>query len=217
MTDFKPKAAIFDMDGLMLDTERPVIPVWVRAGKNIGWDISEETAIHTIGIDGEDTQKVCMDELGAEFPYDKFSTELHRLYFEEFENGIVHKTGLLDLLNHLRAIGIPMAVGTSSRRKPALWKLEKAGISAYFSLVVGGDDVRYSKPAPDIFIEAARKLGFPPGECVGFEDSPAGLKALSDAGIPSVFIKDIIEPPDEILDTVWKRLNNLAEAIPLFT
>ena len=214
---FKPEAVIFDMDGLMLDTERPMISVWVEAGKNIGWEIKEETAVHTIGLNRNDIRKLCMNELGAGFPYNKFNNELHRLFDEEFKKGIAHKPGLIQLLNHLASIKMPLAVGTSSRKKAALWKLEKAGIADRFSYVIGGDEVENGKPAPDIFLKAAEKLGVPPELCVGFEDSAAGLKALAEAGIASIFIKDLVEPPDWILSTVWRRLENLAEAVPLFS
>ena len=212
----KPKAVIFDMDGLMLDTERPMIPIWIEAGKAIGWDIQAQTAINTIGKNGDDIRKLCMGELGPDFPYEKFKTELNRLFDEEFEKGIGHKPGLLELLDHLASLNMPLAVGTSSRKSAAQWKLEKAGIKGRFSHIVCGDEVENGKPAPDIFLKAAELLGFSPAECVGFEDSIAGLMALRDAGIASVFIKDIVEPPEEILSTVWRRFENLSEAKSLF-
>jgi HAD superfamily hydrolase (TIGR01509 family) len=120
------------------------------------------------------------------------------------------------LLDHLAALGIPLAVGTSSRRNSALWKLQKAGIADRFTYIVGGDDVKNGKPAPDIFLKAAELLEVPCSSCVGFEDSAAGLMALAAAGIRSVFVKDIIEPPREVLATVWRRFENLAEAVTLF-
>ena len=214
--DFRPKAVIFDMDGLMLDTERPMIPVWIEAGKCIGWNIQEQTAINTIGLEGDDIRKLCLNELGQDFPYDDFNKELSRLFKEEFEKGIGLKYGLLELLDHLKSLKMPMAVGTSSRKRSAHWKLEKAGIKEYFSHIVCGDEVENGKPAPDIFIKAAELLGFPPDQCLGFEDSIAGLKALKSAGIASVFIKDIVEPPIDVLSTVWRRLENLNEAKSLF-
>jgi HAD superfamily hydrolase (TIGR01509 family) len=213
---FRPRAVIFDMDGLMLDTEKPMIPIWIEAGKIIGWDIKAETAISTIGINGDDIRKLCMNELGVDFPYDKFNQELHRLFNEEFEKGIAHKPGLIQLLDHLAALEIPLAVATSSRRNSALWKLEKAGILDRFSYITCGDEVERGKPAPDIFLRAAKLLNVSPALCVGFEDSSAGLQALASAGISSVFIKDVVEPPKKILATVWKQLGNLAEAITLF-
>jgi HAD superfamily hydrolase (TIGR01509 family) len=216
-SSFRPKAVIFDIDGLMLDTERPLIPLWIQAGRSFGREITSELVTRTIGLTRNDIRALCVRELGDDFPIDKFDEELGRLIDIEFEKGIAHKPGLVQLLDHLASLGIPLAVGTSSRRSVAAWKLQKAGIADRFIHIVGGDEVEKGKPAPDIFLRAAELLKVSPPHCAGFEDSPAGLQALASAGIASVFIKDIIEPPKEILASVWKRLDNLAEAIALFT
>ena len=213
--NFKPAAAIFDMDGLMLDTETPIIPLWIEAGKIIGWDIKEETAIRTIGYNGKDIREICYRDLGADFPFDLFLVELKKLVYSEFEKGIAHKKGLLPLLDHLASLSIPLAVATSTSRDTAVFKLEKTGILNRFTVIVCGNEVAHGKPAPDIFLKAAEKLGVPPEQCIGLEDSPAGLKALAAAGIPSIFIKDIIEPPEDVLATVWKRCNDLLEVIQI--
>ena len=213
---FQPAAAIFDVDGLMLDTERPLIPLWIQAGKAFGRDIEPDLVIRTIGLNSNDIHALCIRELGDDFPHAEFWEALSRLVDIEFNKGIAHRPGLIELLDHLAALKIPLAVGTSARRNAALWKLEKAGIADRFAHIVCGDEVKNGKPAPDIFLKAAEKLGILPCCCVGFEDSPAGLQALANARIPSVFIKDIIEPPTEILSTVWRRFENLSEAIPLF-
>jgi len=94
--------------------------------------------------------------------------------------------------------------------------LDKAGILNQFAAITDGDEVANGKPAPDIFLLAAKKLGQDPGACVGFEDSPAGLQALHAAGIRSVYIKDIIEVPPEIMATVWREYHDLSEAAELF-
>jgi len=213
---FRPKGVILDMDGLMLETEKPLLPVWFKAGKLFGREIKEKTAMDAIGKTGRDIRLVCMRDLGQDFPYDDFHREFNRLATLEMEKGIALKSGLVVLLDLLSFMNIPFAVATSTKRKWALWKLEKAGILDRFSVIVCGDEVTRGKPAPDIFLAAAEKMGLSPSDCIGFEDSPAGLQGLHSAGIPSIFIKDMIEPPEEILATVWKRCNNLAEAAELF-
>jgi HAD superfamily hydrolase (TIGR01509 family) len=214
---FCPRGVIFDMDGLMLESERPFIPLWYRAGALIGREIKEETVLSVIGKTGNDARAVCMRDFGFDFPYDEFHAELNRLFALEMENGIALKPGLLFLADLLSSRLIPFSVATSSSRRGALWKLEKAGIAARFPLMVCGDEVVRGKPAPDIFLAASRKMGLSPSDCVGFEDSPAGLLGLYAAGIRSVFIKDVIEPPEEILSTVWRRYNDLTEAAALFS
>ena len=204
------------MDGLMLDTEKPMIGAWVAAGRIMGLNITEELAVRTIGLSDNETFKFIAGELGVDLDFGELKKLIFRLFDEEFARGIDHKPGLLNILNHLASLKIPMAVATSTHRELAVRKLEIAGISDFFACLAAGDEVAHSKPAPDIFLMAAEKLGVPARDCIGFEDSPAGLQALAAAGIHSVFIKDLVEPPREILETVWKRLGSLNEAIELF-
>ena len=213
---FHPAGAIFDMDGLMLDTEKPAVPLWIKAGKSLGYDISPQMLIRTLGMTNDGLCRFFQDEFGEDFPYEGLLKNVRPLITGEFENGIAHKPGLLVLLDHLASLGIPLAVATSARRERAIWKLRIAGILDRFSVVACGDEVSRGKPAPDVFLLAAERLEKPPDYCVGFEDSPAGLQGLHAAGIRSVFVKDLVEPPPEILATVWRRCRDLAEAAELF-
>jgi HAD superfamily hydrolase (TIGR01509 family) len=206
------------MDGLMLDTERPAVRLWLEAAAEQGWNIDEEIPISTVGLDEADTRRRVLEACGAEFPYAVVRDRLEELFIRSIEvEGIAHRPGLLTLLDHLDVVGVPFAVATSTPRKAAIWKLEKAGIRSRFSILACGDEVSRGKPAPDIFLLAAARLGADPAACVGFEDSAAGLRGLAAAGIRSVFVKDLIEPPGEVLATVWRRRESLAEAVELFS
>jgi HAD superfamily hydrolase (TIGR01509 family) len=214
---FIPTAVIFDMDGLMLDTEKPMITLWIEASKKFGLHIDLETAYKTVGLTEEATRSMLFSIYGDDFPYAEVRKEWEKIFSKKLnEEGIDHRPGLVPLLDHLDKLGVPLGVATSTVREVALWKLEKANVSKRFNVITCGDEVKNGKPAPDIFLLTAERLGVPAQSCIGFEDSPAGLKGLHSAGIPSIFIKDLIEPPEEILSTVWKRLDNLAEAIKLF-
>jgi HAD superfamily hydrolase (TIGR01509 family) len=213
---FFPAAAIFDMDGLMFDTEEPFIRLWPQIGKKFGYSITRDIVLRMVGINGESARAVMKQEYGADFPYDKMREELRILFKKEFENAVPHKKGLVYLLDRLCAAGISLGVATSTRRATAIEMLDKAGVLERFTAVTGGDEIKNGKPAPDIFLIAAEKLGQPPGSCVGFEDSTAGLIGLYTAGIKSIFIKDIVEPPQEVLASVWRRCNDLSEAVSLF-
>jgi len=213
---FRPAAVIFDMDGLMLDTERLSIPLWSQAGNTFGYNITEEIVLRMVGISSNKARELLFDEFGADFPYDSIYEEFRLLIGKKIEkNGVPKKYGLIELLDRLAAAKIPLAVATSTRSARALEMLQKAGISDRFSAVVCGDEITNGKPAPDIFLLAAEKLGVPPSACVGFEDSPAGLKGLHSAGIRSIFIKDVIEPTQDVLATVWRKCNDLKEAAEL--
>jgi len=211
-----PAAAIFDMDGLMLDTERLTIPLWDEAGQKFGYRITYDIVLRMVGISHEKARAVLFAEFGNDFPYEKIHDEFRLLCKREYAKGIPHKKGLDFLLDRLCAINMPLGVATSTRKETAMETLEKAGILNKFAAITCGDEVVNGKPAPDIFLLAAKKLGQDPCACVGFEDSPAGLQALHAAGIRSVYIKDIIEVPPEILATVWRTYADLSEAAELF-
>jgi HAD superfamily hydrolase (TIGR01509 family) len=212
-----PGAVIFDMDGLMLDTERPLLSLWREAGQELGWQITEDIIYRTIGIDEPSIRKVFFDAYGQGFPYEQIKKSMKEKYLEKAgKEGIPCRPGLLTLLDHLAALKIPLGVATSTRSETARWKLGKAGIADRFSVLTFGDEVARGKPAPDIFLLAAGRLGKAPSDCIGFEDSSAGLWGLHLAGIPSVFVKDLIEPPADVLRTVWRRCADLAESVRFF-
>jgi HAD superfamily hydrolase (TIGR01509 family) len=213
---FCPAAVIFDMDGLMLNTERMSIPVWEKAGKIFGYNISEEIVLRTVGVSDKNSRVIMLEEFGRDFPYEKIRDEFRLIFREELTKEIPHKPGLVYLLDRLATAKIPHGVATSTRKATALEMLNKAGILDRFASITGGDEIENGKPAPDIFLLAAERLGQPPSACVGLEDSPAGLRGLHSAGIRSVFIKDIIEPPQDVLADVWRRCNDLAEVAQLF-
>jgi len=211
---FRPSAVIFDMDGLMFDTENLTIPLWEVAGKPFGYKITYDIVLRMVGISAEKARLVMYEEFGTDFPYDTIRTEFRRLVQEEVDkNGVPLKPGLMYLLDRLSAAKIPFGVATSSRTATATNMLSKAGIIDRFAAITCGEEVTNGKPAPDIFLLAAKKLGHPPSTCIGFEDSPPGLLGLHTAGIRSIFIKDLIEPSPEVLATVWHRCNDLSEAV----
>ncbi|MDR2134058.1 MAG: HAD family phosphatase [Treponema sp.] len=214
---FSPKAAILDMDGLMLDTEGPTVECWLEICREFGLPVSRDTVIRAIGINEPATRALFLGEYGRNFPFDEIYREVIGLMKRRMDReGIRHRPGLSAFLDCLAERGIPFAVATSTGRETALWKLEKAGLRGRFPLMVCGDEVKNGKPAPDIFLAAAARLGVNPADCAGFEDSGPGLLGLAAAGIRSVFIRDIPEPSPEALAGVWRRCGDLAEAREIF-
>jgi HAD superfamily hydrolase (TIGR01509 family) len=201
----------------MLDTERLEIAAFIRVCEEMSQPISEAMLCSTIGITDDAAEELYRAEYGRDYPYREIWNRTRQRITELGEKeGLPHRPGLLVLLDHLGRLGIPLAVATSANRERARWKLEKAGILDRFRFLACGDEVAASKPAPDVFLLALERLGKKAEDCVGFEDSPAGLRALAAAGIRSVFVKDQAEPSEEILATVWRRCADLAEAAGLF-
>lgn len=205
------KAAIFDMDGLLLDTERPAVDAWAQAAKELELDLPESVVIKTIGRDWEMTKAIVLDEMGNDCPFDKLQSLVQSIYRNQFvANGVQRKAGAEEILSMLREHGIPVGLATSTARKSAEWKLESAGLLQYLPCGACGDEVQRGKPYPDIYLLAARNLGVQPEQCAALEDSPAGLMAAKAAGMTTIMVPDLVEPTAETLvytDYVVRDLN----------
>jgi HAD superfamily hydrolase (TIGR01509 family) len=214
---FRPAALLFDMDGLLLDTERLCVELWVEASAVLGWPVDRAVPLACVGLDEAATRAKVLELCGRGYPYDR-AMEALRVGFEarRASGGLSLRPGARVILERAASLGLALAVATSTRRASAERSLAAAGIRAYFAAVVGGDEVERSKPAPDIYLAAAARLGVAPALCLGLEDSPAGLASLAAAGVRAVFVKDLVEPPPAALASVWRRCPDLAAAAVLF-
>lgn len=189
---------IFDMDGLMFDTERLARDAWERAMAEWGCRIPDALYLSVVGRTAQSAQEVFRQALGADLPMEAICQRKEQ-YLENAlaQQGPPLKPGLLELLAQLEQWSVPRAVASSTARHRVVDRLAQAGVSEYFSVIVGGDDVVHGKPAPDLFLSAARQLGVAPSECVVLEDSDAGIHAASAAGMLSVMVPDLKPPTDE--------------------
>lgn len=215
MKNDRLKLVIFDKDGLMLDTERPVFVIWREVFSEWGLEpLTEELYGKFIGLGRQDN----ITQLNRIFPdidgdalFSACGARTRRFLAE---NPIRVMTGLIQLLDFLDAKKLQKAVATSSRRENAEMTLKKCGVFDRVDIVISGDMVEKSKPAPDIFQKAAAVMGFCPSECLILEDSPAGIIAAHAAGIPVIAVPDMVEPPPEILALCERRCESLSEVIP---
>jgi len=208
----KISLVIFDMDGLMFDTERLTMWAWEKAGKDFGYEIPYELMIEVTGLDVRNTELCFKRCFGDSFPFG----EMRKLMLEYFsanikENGVPVKEGLCDLLDFLDANSILKAVATSTFRRLAEERLALAKIKNEFDLIVCGDDVERGKPHPDIFLKAAEKLNCLPCECIVLEDSENGLKAALNANMRAICVPDLKMPSEEIRKILYGQFNSLTD------
>lgn len=192
-----PQAVIFDMDGLMLDSERALLGCLAQAGADAGHDLPEDLLLSLIGSSDAVTRQIIASRVGAE-SVDALLRDSYARYDGIVAGGVPHRPGIIDLLDTLAAHGVPRAVATSTRRPLALRKLETAGLLPYFEHVATSSDVAHAKPAPDIYLLAAHKLGIAPRHCLALEDSPAGVRAALAAGMTVIQIPDLLEPDETV-------------------
>lgn len=194
------RAVIFDMDGLMFDTERLMFSLLAEAAKSFGYSVSLDDFVATVGVSSVETGNLLKRRFGAGFPYREIRErriELERASFAA--RGIPEKPGLRELLDFIDGCALPMAVGTSTESRRALHALETAGLTGRFRAVVCGDQVPSPKPAPDIYRAAITALGVEPAQCLVLEDSPAGIRAAATAGAIPVLVPDVAVPDRETL------------------
>lgn len=210
----KINAVVFDMDGLMLDTEWTTYRLSRENAAKMGYAITLDLFKQTVGKRSPDTKLFYKSIFGDEFDFDR----LRRMNLDGFwkfveENGVPKKPGIDELLAYLQDNGINCAVASSTSREVAEDLLKRAGIYKYFSAGVFGNMVANGKPAPDIFIEAAKRLGIPCNECMCLEDSHNGIRAGCSAGMVTVMVPDMLPPNEEILQKVYTVADDLFEVI----
>ena len=205
-------AIIFDMDGLVLDTEKTYRIAWQQASAEMGDKFTEEFCLSMSGLHYQDVEKRLFDACGIDFDLKLFN-RLSGNYWHQYVNqrGIPVKKGFHNLLTKLNAMKIPFCLATNSRLVNVLECLKLAGLDDVFSIVVTRDDVKQGKPAPDIFIFAAEALTTPISQCLIVEDSNTGIQAAAKAGAISAFIPSIFPVDLTTVDLANYFLNDLDE------
>lgn len=204
-------AIIFDMDGLMFDTERIAQQAWFRAAGDYGYVLTEPIYLGVIGLTSHDVEAYFRGTISADFPFEEVYLRKQQ-YVEEVvtRDGLPLKPGLLELLDLIENLSIPKGVASSTAKNIVSRNLSRAGL--HFDVVVGGDEVQNGKPEPDIFLTVARQLRVPAGQCLVLEDSNAGIKAAHAAGMIPVMIPDMKPPTDEVRQLAYRILPSLHEA-----
>lgn len=208
------RGVIFDMDGLMFDTERLYTKLWWKAGMECGENFSDEFLDSFRGMNPQAVHDIFIEKIGNDFDYIR-CRDLKRQYTIDYMNteGAPLKKGLKELLRYLKQSGIKIAVATSTARYLAEIILKSGNVYDYVDVFVPGDLVERSKPYPDIFWKAAKMMELDPKNCLVLEDSIMGVQAGIAAGGYTIHIPDMQIVPKEFLDQATETLPDLEQVI----
>ena len=207
------QAFIFDMDGLLLDTEGVYKRSWTEAARRLRFDLTDEIYLTLIGISVADAEKRLVEVFGPRFPIDEFREDAKVRYEAIVEKeGIPLKPGVRELLAWAREKNIPCAVATSTVSAEARARLAKHGVLEEFRHLIGRDMVSRGKPHPDLFLSAAEALGIEPSHCLVFEDAHTGVYAAKAANMDVLLIPDMLPSTPEIEQLATHVCTSLVDA-----
>jgi HAD superfamily hydrolase (TIGR01509 family) len=192
------KAVVFDMDGLLVDTEVVVFRAMQRAAGGIGGELPFATFQRMVGLTHAASDVILAEHFGEGFDLIAWSQAVSAHFREELAAGIALKAGVMEILDHLDAAGLPCAVATSSSLAAVHQSLGPHGLVDRFQALITRDVQTRGKPDPEPFLKAAEALGVDPGHCLALEDSHNGVRAAASAGMMTVMVPDMLDPTEEM-------------------
>ena len=192
-------ALIFDMDGVILDTEQLVRRSWNLAAQDYGAANSDPVFLLTVGTTRKHTCDILREHYGTDFPAEEFNTALSKIYHEiEAVEGVPVKPGARELLEWAKQSGFPVGLASSTRQPIVERELGRENLLQYFDYVLGGDRIARSKPFPDIYETACREMQVQPSNAFAIEDSYNGIRSAHAAGMMPVMVPDLLPPTEEM-------------------
>ena len=206
------KAVIFDMDGVIFDTERVYLEIWQSVFEKYGYKMTKELYVNVMGTGRKNVIKTFLENFGDDLPIEKMYEEKDNQLFYIIENqGIPLKKGVKELFSMLKEKNYKIALATSAKRERVEKQIKDKWLKESFDAIVCGDDVEKGKPSPDIFLKAAKKIDVEPENCFVVEDSPAGIKAAFSGGMKGIHVEDLKAADEDILKYCEKNFKNLQE------
>ena len=208
------EAVVFDMDGVIFDSERAVMNCWLELAQKYDIKDIEKPYFACVGTTMTRTREIMLETYGEDFPYDEYARESSLMYHEKYDGGkLPMKPGVMELLSYLKEKGKKIALASSTRRETVTNQLRWAGIIDYFDVIICGDMVAKSKPAPDIFLKACQELGVSPENTYAIEDSYNGIRAAHAGQLRPIMVPDLLEADDEMRGMAECVCDNLNEVI----
>ena len=208
-------AVIFDMDGVIFDSERVYRQCWFELAEKYGLADIGTPYNASIGTTYARTREIMLAAYGADFPYDAYAKEAMSVYHEKYDGGrLPLKAGVRELLRYLKSANRKIALASSTERRIVEKQLAWAGLLTYFDSLVCGDMVKRSKPAPDIFLKACEMLDAEPARAYAIEDSYNGIRAAAAGGLRPIMVPDLLPATEEmyaLAETVLPELDSVRE------
>lgn len=212
----KIRGVLFDMDGLVLDTEKLYTRFWIEAAHDLGFPMSFQQALGLRSLNRTAGQEKLTEYFGPGISYSEVRNhriELMDAYIEKY--GIDVKPGIFELMDHLESQGISSAITSSSPMENIRRHLSAHNLLHRFDKLCSGYDVPKGKPEPDIYLHGAASLGLRPEECLALEDSPTGILSAYRAGCMSVMVPDQDQPSEETISLLYAKADSLSDIISL--
>lgn len=208
------KLAIFDMDGLLFDTERLTKKKLGEVMAKYGYSLDEEAYLKIVGVNSARYREIMIKLYGEKYPHDKISSQVREEINRSIRtDGAPVKKGIPELLGYLKGEGIKCAVASSTKSEYVKEYIAVSKLDKYFDLIIGGDMIARSKPFPDIFLKVCEELNIKPQDSVVFEDSENGIRAAVSGGIPVICIFDIKRHDKNITDMCLTCADNALDVI----
>lgn len=208
---------LFDLDGVVIDTEKLYTRFWMEASRDLGYPMTREQALQMRSL-GRGASQEKLDSFFGPGVLDYMDLRARRIELMEAfiaENGVEEKPGIRALLALLKEKHIPCAITSSSSIPVIRQHLGKLGLLEGFTALCSGKDVPKGKPAPDIYLHGAAVLGLKPENCLAIEDSPAGIEAAWRAGCKAVIVPDQDQPGEEVLSRAFAKADSLFDVMEL--
>ena len=208
------QAVVFDMDGVIFDTERLVIEFWKKVAKKHNIPNIEHTCIQCLGTNRVRTREIFLENYGADFPFDPYRAEVTELFNTHYKGvPLPTKPGVRELLSYLQEQDIKVGLASSTAQHLVRDEIGTAGLLPYFQTLVCGDMVEHSKPAPDIFLKACEILNADPTKSIAIEDSFNGIRSAHCAGMTPIMVPDQVQPTDEIRTLAFHVMPSLLDVL----